>query len=65
MIAPSMCDDAQDGQSVRLVLDDGATREFALNERELLPIRTAVALSLQTVRTKTAKLTSDKKHQGW
>lgn len=49
----------QHGQSLRPVLEDGATREFALNEWELLPTRTGVALSLQTVRTKTTKMTVD------
>ena len=35
------------------------SREFALNEWELLPTRTGVALSLRTVRTKTCKMTVD------
>ena len=34
-------------------------REYALNEWELLPARTGVALSLRTVRTRTHKLTVD------
>ena len=45
---------------MRPVVEDGACRDFALNEWELLPTRTGVALSLQTVRTKTAKLTIDR-----
>ena len=49
----------QHGASLRPVVENGAEREFALNEWELLPTRTGVALSLQTVRTKTAKLTID------
>ena len=50
----------QHGHSLRPVLEQGESREFALNEWELLPTRTGVALSLQTVRTKTAKLTIDR-----
>ena len=50
----------QHGQSLRPVLEKGEKREYALNEWELLPTRTGVALSLQTVRTKTAKLTIDR-----
>ena len=50
----------QHGSSLRPVLEEGASREFALNEWELLPTRTGVALSLQTVRTKSAKLTIDR-----
>ena len=50
----------QHGQSLKPVLEDGAEREFALNEWELLPTRAGVALSLQTVRTKTAKMTLDR-----
>ena len=42
------------------MLEENETRDFALNEWELLPTRTGVALSLQTVRTKTAKLTIDR-----
>ncbi len=50
----------QHGQSLKPVLEDGAERDFALNEWELLPTRAGVALSLQTVRTKTAKMTVDR-----
>ena len=50
----------QHGSSLRPVLEDGANRDFALNEWELLPTRAGIALSLQTVRTKTAKLTIDR-----
>ena len=50
----------QHGSSLRPLLDDNdARRDFARNEWELLPTRTGVALSLQTVRTKTAKMTVD------
>ena len=49
----------QHGSSLRPVLEQGARRDYALNEWELLPTRTGVPLSLQTVRTKTAKLTID------
>ena len=50
----------QHGASVRpLIEDDDATRDFALNEWQLLPTRTGVGLSLRTVRTKTHKLTVD------
>lgn len=50
----------QHGSSLRpLVETDTATREFALNEWELLPTRAGVGLSLRTVRTKTHKLTID------
>ena len=49
----------QHGHSLRPVLETGEKREFALNEWELLPTRTGVALSLQTVRAKHAKLTID------
>ena len=38
----------------------GASRDYALNEWELLPTRAGVDLSLQTVHTKTAKLTIDR-----
>lgn len=55
--APSL---PQHGNSLRPVLEDGANRDFALNEWELLPTRAGIALSLQTVRTKTAKLTIDR-----
>ena len=41
-------------------MQKGASRDYALNEWDLLPTRAGVALSLQTVRTKTAKLTIDR-----
>lgn len=50
----------QHGDSLRPVLEKRAGREFAFNEWELLPTRTGVSLSLQTVRTRTAKLTIDR-----
>ena len=50
----------QHGQSLRPLLEsEGAARRFAMNEWELLPTRTGVALSLRTVRTKTHKFTVD------
>lgn len=50
----------QHGTSLRpLVETDDASRDFALNEWELLPTRAGVGLSLRTVRTKTHKLTID------
>lgn len=50
----------QHGASLRpLIETETATREFALNEWELLPTRAGVGLSLRTVRTKTHKLTID------
>ncbi|MEL7165374.1 MAG: sulfatase-like hydrolase/transferase [Pseudomonadota bacterium] len=50
----------QHGQSLRpLIETDEATRDFALNEWELLPTRAGVGLSLRTVRTKTHKMTVD------
>ena len=50
----------QHGQSLRPLLEeDGHTRDYAMNEWELLPIRVGVALSLRTVRTRTHKLTMD------
>ncbi|MEO1550436.1 MAG: sulfatase-like hydrolase/transferase [Pseudomonadota bacterium] len=42
-----------------VIQDPSATRDFAMNEWELLPTRTGVALSLRTVRTETHKLTLD------
>ena len=52
----------QHGETLRpLIETDEATREFAMNEWELLPTRAGVALSLRTVRTKTHKLTYDLK----
>ena len=65
-IAPSLFDwsgaaalQTQHGTSLRPVIEDRATRDFALNEWELLPARTGVALSLRTVRTRTHKMTVD------
>ena len=49
----------QHGTSLLPVLEDGAQRDFAYNEWELLPTRTGVPLSLRTVRTKSHKLTVD------
>lgn len=50
----------QHGHSLRPLLQDpAATREFAMNEWDLLPTRTGVALSLRTVRTRQYKLTID------
>ncbi len=49
----------QHGESLLPVMEQRASRAFALNERELLPTRTGVALSLRTVRTRTHKLTLD------
>ena len=48
------------GQSLRPLIDSqDCTRDFALNEWELLPTRAGVGLSLRTVRTKQFKLTLD------
>jgi arylsulfatase A-like enzyme len=66
-LGPTFCDYAgtqalhtQHGHSLRpLVETDTATRDFALNEWELLPTRAGVALSLRTVRTKTHTMTVD------
>lgn len=50
----------QHGESLLPFFGGGnASREFALNEWELLPARTGVALSLRTARAKNAKLTMD------
>ena len=50
----------QHGASLRPLLDDfGATRDYAMNEWELLPTRAGVGLSLRTVRTLNHKLTVD------
>ena len=50
----------QHGESLKSLIEQGTgSREFALNEWELLPTRTGVALSLRTVRTKTSKMTVD------
>lgn len=51
----------QHGASLRpLIETDTAERTFALNEWDLLPARTGVALTLQTVRTRTRKMTVDR-----
>lgn len=50
---------SQHGASLRLLLDGSGSRDFAMMEWELLPNRVGVALSLRTVRTKSAKLTVD------
>ena len=50
----------QHGTSLRPLLEEeGATRDFALNEWGLLPGRVGVALELRTVRTRTHKMTVD------
>ena len=49
----------QHGSSLRPLVEGEATRDFALNEWELLPTRAGVALSLRTVRTKTHTMTVD------
>lgn len=50
----------QHGESLRpLIETETATRDFAMNEWELLPNRVGVALSLRCVRTRTHKLTMD------
>ncbi|MEO1494702.1 MAG: sulfatase-like hydrolase/transferase [Pseudomonadota bacterium] len=65
-LGPTLCDIAgaealqtQHGQSLRPLMEGEATRDFALNEWELLPTRAGVALSLRTVRTRTHKMTVD------
>ncbi len=50
---------SQHGQSLRPLIEDDATRTFALNEWDLLPTRAGVALDLLTVRTRTARMTLD------
>lgn len=50
---------AQHGQSLRPLIEGAGTREFAMNEWDLLPTRAGVALSLRTVRTRRHKLTVD------
>ncbi|MEM9629574.1 MAG: sulfatase-like hydrolase/transferase [Pseudomonadota bacterium] len=68
-LGPTFCDYAgaaplqtQHGESLRPLLESAdTTRDFAMNEWELLPTRTGVALSLRTVRTRTHKLTLDLK----
>ena len=49
----------QHAQSLRPVVEGQESRKFARNEWGLLPTRAGVELSLQTVRTRTAKLTKD------
>ena len=50
----------QHGASLRSLIErDDATRDFALNEWELLPGRVGVALSLRTVRTASDKMSVD------
>ena len=49
----------QHGTSLKPLFEADATRDFALNEWELLPTRAGVALSLRTVRTRTHKMTVD------
>ncbi|MEM7242751.1 MAG: sulfatase-like hydrolase/transferase [Pseudomonadota bacterium] len=66
-LGPTFCDWAgakplqtQHGTSLDPLLKDAtATRDFALNEWELLPTRAGVGLSLRTIRTKTHKMTID------
>ena len=54
----------QHGSSLRKLIEtDEDSREFAMNEWELLPTRAGVALSLRTVRTKTHKLVYDYQSQ--
>ena len=68
-LGPTFCEWAdtapllpQHGSSlVPLLQDKTASRDFALNEWELLPTRAGVGLSLRTVRTKTHKMTIDMK----
>ena len=50
---------AQHGANLIPVIQGQEGRDFALNEWDLLPTRAGVALSLQTVRTKTHKMTID------
>lgn len=49
----------QHGASLVPLLQGEGTRDFAMNEWQLLPTRAGVALSLRTVRTRTHKLTVD------
>ncbi|MEO0694341.1 MAG: sulfatase-like hydrolase/transferase, partial [Pseudomonadota bacterium] len=55
-VAPGL---PQHGTSLRPLLEGHGQRAFAMMEWELLPNRVGVALSLRTVRTRTAKLTKD------
>lgn len=71
-IAPTLFDysgaaalQAPHGASLRpLIENPDADRDFALNEWDLHPQRTGVALSLRTVRTRTHKLTVDQESGG-
>ena len=65
-LGPTFCDyggaaplQAQHGQSLRPLIEGDGTRDFAMNEWDLLPTRAGVALSLRTVRTRHHKLTVD------
>lgn len=49
----------QHGDSLRPLIEGAGTRDFALNEWQLLPTRAGVELSLRTVRTRDKKLTVD------
>jgi arylsulfatase A-like enzyme len=49
----------QHGRSLRPLIEGDATRDFALNEWDLLPTRAGVALELMTVRTANARMTVD------
>ena len=51
----------QHGESLRPLIEGDAARDYAFNEWELLPGRAGVALSLRTVRTRTHKLTVDRR----
>ena len=65
-ITSTLCDYAgvtpglpQHGTSLRPLVEREETRDYAMMEWELLPNRVGVALSLRTVRTRSAKLTMD------
>lgn len=49
----------QHGTTLRPLIDGTGSRDFAYNEWDLLPTRAGVALRLQTVRTRTHKMTVD------
>ena len=51
----------QHGESLRPLIEGDVARDYAFNEWELLPGRAGVALSLRTVRTRTHKLTVDRR----
>ena len=55
-VAPGL---TQHGKSLRPLVEGESNRDYAMMEWELLPNRVGVALSLRTVRTKTAKLMKD------